>query len=136
MTLRIPALLCLVALLALPVAATAGEMAAERPYLVKVHADWCGTCVRLDSTWKELQAAYDGKAELVRFDVTDRDAIEASRKEAERLGLTGFFEDHKAKTGIIAVLDAERKPVEVLKGETDLDAYGRAFDQARSPDPS
>ena len=108
-------------------AAAAGSMA-DRPTVVKVHADWCGTCTRLNPVWSRLQASYGERAELVLLDVTDRDAVARSRETAARLGITEFFDAHKAKTGVIAVLDSSREPVVVWKGETDYQKYADVID--------
>ena len=122
-------LLSLAGLAGLLIAATALAGApAERPYLVKVHADWCGTCTRLNPVWSRLDASYGDRVELVLLDVTDRDAVARSRATAERLGLVEFFDAHKSKTGVIAVLDASRQPVAVWKGETELAKYSDVID--------
>ena len=109
----------------------------QRPLVVRIHADWCGTCTRLGPVWERLEAAYGKRAQLVVFDVTDRDAVARSREAAERLGLVEFFDDHKSRTGTVAVLGGDRKPVAVFKGETDFDRYavalGRALGDAKSP---
>lgn len=136
-----PALTAALAVLLLGPAALGGHHeageATDRPYLVKVHADWCGTCTRLGPVWERLEAAYGKRAQLVVFDVTDRDAVARSREAAERLGLVEFFDDHKSRTGTVAVLGGDRKPVAVFKGETDFDRYavalGRALGDAKSP---
>lgn len=112
-------------LLALAVAAPSGaESDPSGPLVVKIHADWCGTCVKLNSTWEELQAGYGDSARFVVLDVTDRDASLAASVEADRLGISEFFDAHKAKTGTIAILDAQTGEVyEVFKGEFDPKAY-------------
>ena len=132
--------LALVALLALCAAAVAAgaetEVPAEadksRPFVVKVHADWCGTCTKLNPTWEEMQAKIGGDARFVIFDLTDKQAVLRSRAEAERLGLTPFLTRHKRSTGTIAVLDgASREPVIVLRGDTDVAKYEEAVARAR-----
>jgi thiol-disulfide isomerase/thioredoxin len=118
--------------LALPVfPASASEGSASestRPFIVKIHADWCGTCTRLEPVWERLEAEYGGLARLVVLDVTDRAAHERSRELATRLGLSGFFDAHKSKTGTVAVLDGRSgRPVQVFKGELDFAAYESAL---------
>jgi len=117
-----------------PVSAAAD---ASRPFVVKVHADWCGTCLRLAPTWEALQAQLGDGARLVVLDVTDRARLAAARAQAERLGLSTFFEAHKSKTGTVAVLRGDdRAPVEVLKGVTDAARYRDAVEAARRAEAS
>ena len=57
-------------------------------------------------------------------DVTDKQTTEASAEQAEKLGITAFFDANKGKTGTIGILDpATGEAVEVFKGETDAKAY-------------
>jgi thiol-disulfide isomerase/thioredoxin len=97
---------------------------ADTPFIVKIHAEWCGTCTRMNPTFDELDAKLDGKARIVVLDVTDQDAVARSAQEADRLGLRTFFERYKSKTGTVGVLDGTtREPVTILKGETDTAPY-------------
>ena len=124
---RLPLALASLGLL-LGVAAIAGAEA-DRPYVIKVHADWCGTCTRLNPVWSQLESRYGERAELVLLDVTDREAVARSRASAERLGIVDFFDAHKSKTGVIAVLDSSRQPIVVWKGETALEKYAVVIDR-------
>jgi thiol-disulfide isomerase/thioredoxin len=126
----------LAALFTIAVAGSGGAESAPapdsaQPYIVKVHADWCGTCSALEPTWQKIEAEYRGKARLVVFDVTNKKAVDKSRAEAEMLGLTGVFDRYKGKTGTIAVLDAQRNPIAVMKGELDFTRYKEAIAQAQ-----
>ena len=122
---RLSFFLALSIALAAPLATSAGE--AERPFLVKVHADWCGTCTALEPTWAALESAHGAKLQMVVLDVTDRERLAASRAEAERLGLLPFFEGHRGKTGLIALLDAKGEPIELFHGVRDPEAYEPAL---------
>jgi thiol-disulfide isomerase/thioredoxin len=114
---------------ALPSAAPADEEA--RPYVVKVHADWCGTCRKIMPVWTRIEEEYGERVRLVVFDVTDRERLEVARRDAERDGLLEFFDAYKAKTGVIAVIDgATRQPIRVLKGETDFARYETEIERA------
>jgi len=106
--------------------------AAGQPYVVKVHADWCGTCRMLEPTWKRIENELADDARIVVLDVTDRAAVAASRKQAERLGLTRFFDRYKSQTGTIGVLDGDREPVKVMKGTLEFAEYERAVAEAAS----
>ena len=101
------------------------------PFVVEIHADWCGTCTWLASTWAQIERDLGDRAHVVRFDVTDRDRLERSRAEAQRLGLAEFFESHKGSTGTIAVLDGStREPLAIRKGDADFGVYRDAVDRA------
>lgn len=105
--------------------------AARSVYIVKVHADWCGTCTRLEPTWKQIEAKLGDRAELVVFDVTDRDSVAAARAEADRLGLRAVFDAHKSRTGTIAIVDGKSgEVVEAFKGELDFAKYESALERA------
>ncbi len=117
-------LACLVSLPAGAEEAASATPASTGPLVVKIHADWCGTCVKLTSVWEELQAGYGDSARFVVLDVTDRSATVASAIEAERLGISEFFDANKGRTGTIGILDpATGKAVEIFKGETDAEVY-------------
>lgn len=119
-------------LLATPApAAGPTEVDAGRPFVVEVHADWCGTCLWLASTWAQIERDLGGRARVVRFDVTDRASLDRSRAEAQRLGLTDFFESFKGRTGVIAVLDgASGEPLEIRQGDANFGTYAEAVEKA------
>jgi len=101
-------------------------------YLVKIHADWCGVCTRLLPLWSRLGEEYGDSVRMVVFDVTDRAAVERSSQEAARLGLGEFFDAHRSRTGIIAVLDATtRAPLAVFQGEMDFAEYQSVLERER-----
>jgi thiol-disulfide isomerase/thioredoxin len=112
-------------------APAAEETCAARPYVVKVHADWCGTCKSLESTWTRVERELADEATVVEFDVSDRKAYEHSRELAERLGIADFFQAHRSRTGTVAVLDCETlEPVVILRGERDFEKYREAVSRA------
>ena len=132
----IPRLALLLALVAAPAGAQMSAAEDTRPFVVKVHASWCGTCTALEPTWERIQKEYGTRARLVVFDVSDKKAVAESRAAAEVLGLTAFFDKYKGSTGTIGVLRADRKPVAVMKGELDLASYDKAIDEALQPGAS
>ncbi len=102
-----------------------------KPIIVKMHADWCGTCQRLKPTWKELQSKYGERAEFILLDVTSKDTIAVSKTAADHAGIGAFYQKYRSQTGVIAVLDGNtHEPVKVFKGEIDIDAYAPAIDSA------
>ena len=104
---------------------------ASRPFVVKIHADWCGTCTRLNPVIDALEERVGSAARVVVLDVTDREAIERSAAEADRLRIRTFFEVHKSKTGTVGVLHgATRRPVRILRGEMDVAEYEAALVEA------
>lgn len=103
---------------------------AAKPMIVKIHADWCGTCVRLNSTMAALEEEVGDDAVIVVLDVTDRNAVTASAAEADRLGIDAFFDAYKAKTGTVGVLTANGETVVVLKGEFGTEKYLAAVKRA------
>jgi thiol-disulfide isomerase/thioredoxin len=105
----------------------------SRPFVVKIHADWCGTCVSLDPTIEALQESQGTRARIVVLDVTDRETLARASTEADRLRLRAFFDQYKAKTGTVGVLHgATREPVSVFKGELDAAKYEAAIARAAS----
>ncbi len=107
-----------------------------RPFVVKIHASWCGTCAALEPTWKRIEAEFGSQTRLVVFDVSDKKSIAESRAAAEVLGLTSFFNKYKGSTGTIGVLGSDRVLVAVMKGEMDLAAYDQAIAKALAPNAS
>ena len=117
--------------------AQAGEMKGEmqaatpaKPVIAKIHADWCGTCTRLNPTMAELEKRVGDEATVVTLDVTNKDAVAKSEAEAQRLGVKKFFDSYKGKTGTVGVIDTNGKIVQIYKGETDVDKYVAALERA------
>lgn len=104
---------------------------AGKPMIVKIHADWCGTCTRLNPTFEALREQVGSEALIVVLDVTDRRAVDRSRAKAEALGIVAFFDEYKGQTGTVGVLDASGKPVKVMKGVTDPARYVDALKLAK-----
>jgi thiol-disulfide isomerase/thioredoxin len=132
-------LTCLVAALGFSAGLSAGTgRASERnyaceskPLVVKIHADWCGSCRATQETWDKVIAELSDRATMVKFDVTDRASYEAAEAEAKRLGISDFLMEYKRRTGAIAILDCEtQEPLVVLSGERDFTKYRDAIEQA------
>src|SRR5580765_3716226 len=81
----------------------------SRPYVVKLHAQWCPICMLTKTVWSQIEAAYSGRVNFVVFDFTNQATMNRSRAEARRLGLEKFFGDNVGVTGTIAVLDGRTK---------------------------
>jgi thiol-disulfide isomerase/thioredoxin len=112
--------------------AGAGQALEIEPFVAYIHADWCRTCRMLAPTWLAIESEFGERAHLVKLDVSDRAAVERSTAEAERLGLSEFFREHRAATGTIGVIDGRtRQPIAVMRGENDLSKYREAIAKTR-----
>jgi thiol-disulfide isomerase/thioredoxin len=115
------------------VAAVSVEDAARagKPYVVKLHAQWCPVCMVTKGVWSQIEAAYAGRVHLVVLDFTNEANTEASRVEAARLGLNGLFDEYGGATGLVVVLDGRTKQVTAeIGGSRDFADYQRAIDEA------
>ncbi len=125
--------LALVAALVLTGVAVAEEAAESSPLVVKIHADWCGTCQRLGPTWKELQERHGGAVQFEVLDVTSQQTSAAARARAEQLGIAALFERYARRTGSVLVVHSQtRELIEVLAGETDVSRYDEPLARARA----
>src|SRR5262245_41304125 len=64
--------------------------APAKPYVIKLHAQWCVVCRATKGVWSQLESEYSTRANLVVFDFTNDDTTAASQAEAHRLGLDAF----------------------------------------------
>ena len=79
---------------------TAAEIASSgKPYVVKLHAQWCPKCRMTKGVWSQLAAEYDARVHMVVLDFTAESDTEASRAEAQRLGLSAVFDEYVGATG-------------------------------------
>jgi thiol-disulfide isomerase/thioredoxin len=102
---------------------------ASRPFVVKLHAQWCPICLITKDVWYDLAGEYEGRANLVVFDFTDEASTAASRAEAERLGLGRFFAEYAGMSGAIAVIDGGSLATRaVLGGKLPPDDYRAAIE--------
>lgn len=113
-------------------AATTGK-----PYVVKLHAQWCALCMITKDVWAQIDKTYAQRVNLVVLDFTTDADAEASRAEATRLGLTKFFDEYGGVTGTIVVLDGRTKQVTAsINGSRDFAEYRTAIDAALAGAPS
>ena len=52
----------------------------NRPYVVKLHAQWCPICMLTKPVWSQVVASYSGRANLVVFDFTNQATTDIDRK--------------------------------------------------------
>jgi len=108
-----------------------------KPYVVKLHAQWCPVCMITKDVWTQIEKAYAQRVNLVVLDFTTDANVEASRAEAARLGLTKFFDEYGGATGSIVVLDGRTKEVTAsISGSRDFGEYRAAIDAALAGAPS
>jgi hypothetical protein len=101
----------------------------SRPYVVKLHAQWCPICMLTKTVWSQIEVAYSGRVNFVVFDFTNQATADRSRAEAKRLGLEQFFDNNAGTTGTIAVLDGRTKgEAASIHGIRGFDDYRAAID--------
>jgi hypothetical protein len=99
-----------------------------KPFVIKLHAQWCVTCLATKEVWSEIEAAYSRQANLVVFDFTSDASTDVSRADAKRLGLEKVFEENDS-TGTILVVDGRTKDVVAsIVGSRDFSEYRAAID--------
>jgi thiol-disulfide isomerase/thioredoxin len=114
-----------------PAVSAADAATTDRPWVVKLHAQWCPVCMFTKGAWSRIEETYAGRVRLVVFDFTDDETTAASRAEAERLGLTEFFDESGFATGPIVVLDSSTKEIVAwINGSRNFAAYSAAIDAA------
>jgi hypothetical protein len=101
-----------------------------RPYVIKLHAQWCPVCMVTKGVWGEIEKSYAGRVNLVVFDFTSEASTAASRAEAGRLGLGAFFEEYQGATGLVVVLSGGKQVLASIKGSRDFSEYRSAIDAA------
>ncbi len=116
-----------------PVAASVPSETAAlggKPYVVKIHAQWCPKCMMTKDVWSSVEDEYAGRVHFVVLDFTNERTSQASDAEVERLGLGALFEAD-AGTGSIVVLDAQRRAVTAsITGSRNFAEYASAIDAA------
>ena len=80
-------------------------------YVVKVHADWCGSCKALVPVLEEVRASLADKPVLfLELDVTDAKRTSQARLLAAALGIEEPFKANN-KTGLVLLIDPAKKAV-------------------------
>ena len=101
----------------------------SRPYVVKIHAQWCAVCIMTKDVWSQIEHTYAGRVNLLVLDLTSDATTEASRAQARRLGLDRFFDDYGGATGTIVVLNGRTKEVAAaISGSREFAEYRSAID--------
>ena len=102
------------ALLLAPAPMLAGPVSVEGKgdpalYVVKVHADWCGSCTALAPILKEVQAGVaDQPVLFIQLDVTDPALTSQARLLAAALDVEDHFKANN-KTGLVLLINAQNR---------------------------
>ena len=79
---------------------------------VRIHADWCGTCRKLDPMYSKLmKRSADLPVLFVTFDMTSKATARQAEYLAGLLNLEQVWSRHCRKAGTIVLVDPERKQV-------------------------
>jgi thiol-disulfide isomerase/thioredoxin len=114
----------------LPAISAADAADPSKPYVVKLHAQWCAVCMITTSVWSQIEAEYRGRAKFLVLDFTDDQTTDASRAAAGRVGLARIF-DEAGSTGVVLVVDGRTKEVTAsIAGSRDVAEYRAAIDAA------
>ncbi|BAU14598.1 hypothetical protein LEP3755_51470 [Leptolyngbya sp. NIES-3755] len=76
-----------------------------KPTIVKIYADWCSACQRLRPVTDSLQQQFNGQANFVIFDVTNRSTTQAAEARARELGLSDFLATYRSQTSTVAIIN-------------------------------
>lgn len=102
----------------------------SKPFVVKLHAQWCPVCMITTSMWTQIEEAYAGRVNFLVLDFTNDQTTDASRAAAERVGLGRVFEE-TGSTGVVLIVDGHTKEVTAtIAGSRDFAEYRAAIDAA------
>lgn len=97
-----------------------------KPFVVKLHAQWCAVCMITTSVWTQIQQEYSGRVNFLVLDFTDDRTTDASREAA--VGLSRVFEE-TGSTGVVLVVDGRTREVTTsVAGSRDIADYRAAID--------
>ena len=100
--------------------------------IVKFHAEWCGTCTRLEPTLVELKEKFEKKPiQWVVLDLTDEKTQSKAAYLAESLGISNHLQENGRKTGSLRVLNASTKElISTLTKKMNKDEMALAISKA------
>ena len=79
--------------------------------VVKFHADWCGNCKAMGSSFEDLQEKFKNEnVEFVKFDLTNKETTALAESKANQIGISEIL-DNNRKTGFILIIDNTTKEV-------------------------
>lgn len=102
-----------------------------KPVVVDIYASWCPACRNIAPTLSQLKQKYKNKVNFVVLDVRDRESVGDSNRMASKLGLSQFFNAHKAQTSTVAIIDPRTgKILKQFRNNADLAEYTTILDRA------
>ena len=99
------------------------------PTVAVIAADWCPYCKNVSPVLMGVLAGYEGKVNVVMFDVTDGASKVKALKMANDYGLTKFYNSNKSRTSTVAVLK-NNKITYKTSNNTNKSDYVSAIDKA------
>jgi len=79
--------------------------------VVKFHADWCGNCLAMGSSFEDLQEKFkDANIEFVKFDLTDKGTTAKADAKAKQIGISNILNTNR-RTGFILIIDNSTKEI-------------------------
>jgi thiol-disulfide isomerase/thioredoxin len=100
----------------------------SRPFVVKLHAQWCPKCMVQKGIWAGLERDYGDRVNLVVLDFTTDRTTAASREAARRIGLEPVFDSYDGVTGAALVVDGRTREVVADVAGFSADDYRAAID--------
>ncbi len=102
-----------------------------KPVVVDIYASWCPGCKNIAPTLSSLKQKYQGKANFVVLDVTDRGTTQMAEAKAKQLGLSEFLMVNKTQTSMVAIIDpATGKVLKQFRNNPNQGDYVAVLDPA------
>jgi len=102
-----------------------------KPVVVDIYASWCPGCKNIAPTLSSLKQKYQGKANFVVLDVTDRGTTQMAEAKAKQLGLSEFLMANKTQTSMVAIIDpATGKVLKQFRNNPNQGDYVAVLDPA------
>jgi thiol-disulfide isomerase/thioredoxin len=99
---------------------TVSRTLADKPLVVRVHADWCGECQTTLPDFRAFTKAYGSRINVVDVDVTDGRTASLAEARAKRLGLGAYYESVKTAPLTVAFINPDSgKTYAALRGNVD-----------------
>jgi thiol-disulfide isomerase/thioredoxin len=100
-----------------------------KPVVVDIYASWCPACKNVAPALETLKKEYQGKANFVVLDVSDKTSTTKAIARAKELGLEPFLTKNQTQTGLIAILDpATGKVLVEARDNAEVATYKQPLD--------
>ena len=101
-----------------------------QPLVVFIHSRVCPVCAKVRPMLDSILPEYQTKVKFIRLDVTDAQSKEESKKLAQQLKISSFFDLYEDTFPCVGFFNAKNKCVKELFGENSKDKYEKAFQKA------